>query len=258
MKALVASLTALAAMVALAARAFSAPQAAHTFPPYWPTAVPTVASTTAPPAGGALIRDMYATAQRLGSVHTVTTIDFEDPDIEHVHGQMTEDISQRTFRSSYVETLHTIPLSPITRESSDMWVSRDVGRILADRQVAPAPARAWHCQTVSSRFAREYPTVDRWNHITEVKNLGAALVDSQLAWHVTAFGVRTQPRKHKTSYVPLDYYIAQSDHTLVRELSATGGGGRSGLIRYAMVIDYSRWGEPVKVTVPKACSKKSS
>ena len=50
------------------------------------------------------------------------------------------------------------------------------------------------------------------------------------------------------------FFIAQAGaHLIVRELDPAAMDGPKGLIPYTMVTDYSSYGEPVHVRLPKAC-----
>jgi hypothetical protein len=109
------------------------------------------------------------------------------------------------------------------------------------------------CDAVPGKLSDSYFVVYEWSDLTQVKNLGPALVNGRPSWHVTAFAIWTEQKKHRTHYEPVDYYIAQSDHTLVRELSDAAMNGPDRLIPYAQVLDYSAYGEAVDIKLPKAC-----
>jgi hypothetical protein len=86
------------------------------------------------------------------------------------------------------------------------------------------------------------------------RNLGPTMLAGVPVWHVraTVFGGPPQGGGAEPP-TRADFYIARSDNTLLREATATtafGFGPKSRNTRYWM---YSRYGQPVHVSLPSAC-----
>jgi hypothetical protein len=226
------------------------------FPGYWPTPVPTVTATSTPPSGKALITDMYAAMNTLGSVHIEYSGQFEEPGVERGTVTGSEDVSLRTHREHTVFRTQVTSLSSRAVDYSSVEENIAVKHTQATRGEPGEIPESWVCESVPGNLNRDYFVVYEWKHLTGIKGVGAAVVDGRPTWHIVGFAVWKEPKKHLTHYEPVDYYIAQDDHTLVREIDDAATNGPDKLIPYSMVLDYSRYGESVPVVLPKTCRHK--
>lgn len=248
-----------ATFVVIIASTQSALSKSHHFPTYWPTAAPTMAATAdtgAPvPSGISLIKTMYGVMRRFGSVHIAIAGQFLEPGVETGTLQGTEDVSLRSSVEHYLGHTQVTALSNRALDYTAVQEVIAVKHVQASRGEAGEIPEAWLCEGVPGKFSDSYFVVYQWKHLVEAKNQGLTVVDGRSAWHVTAFAIWKEGKKHLTHYEPIDYYIAQSDNTLVRELTDAAMNGPDKLIPYTQVLDYSAYGQPVPVTLPKACTK---
>jgi hypothetical protein len=81
-----------------------------------------------------------------------------------------------------------------------------------------------------------------------VETVGRAMLHTMAVWLV-----RVTPNPRTTAVGPVLLAIAQDSHRLVRESVTLGiKGANPGLT--SMILDYSRYGGPVSVRLPNACS----
>lgn len=226
----------------------------HGFPSYWATPVPTSAAASLPN-GKALIRDMYATMYRYGSVHIAFSGSWERAGVEQGTLSGTQDVSSRADRERATWKTVVTALGGGAVDYSSVQESIAIKHKQATRGEPGEIPETWMCEAVPGKLSDSYFVVYQWKHLTQVKDRGAAVVDGRPTWHVTAFDTWVERKSHRTHYEPVDYYIAQSDHTLVRELDDAAANAPHKPIPYVQTMDYSSYGEAVKVKLPKACRK---
>ena len=105
-------------------------------------------------------------------------------------------------------------------------------------------AAPWICLTVGAQTVNQAVSLLKFeplpSHLRHATSLGASVVRQALVWLVRV-------RLPRGSVV---FSIAQSGYALLREAVTTHGKPRD---TYTAIYDFSRFGEPVKATLPKAC-----
>jgi hypothetical protein len=211
-----------------------------------PTATP-VASPGAPtPSGPDLIRRLQQALATKGSAHLDISSTTEDAEKDTTVVTTTADISSRAHRSHLstrrTSTYHT-GRSTSTSHSSDesMWV----GKVEAVR----TGSLGWQCLTYRTVPPSTYDLSMVPGKLQKATNLGADSLSGAPVWHVQAQWSDGGLAQTWT----IDYFIDQASRLPVRVNIAISHKLVGSTALTTMHVDYSRYGESVKVQLPAAC-----
>jgi hypothetical protein len=210
-----------------------------------PTSVPT--PTTSLPSGEQLLAIMRQLLRKAGSVRYLTTV-LSVTKKERVTATTHADISWRHNRLREHDLTKRIMLA---RQPVGGTIERRT--LLFAHQMAASRSslnRRWYCEPLSGvRVGKSFLPFQVG--APPATNLGLTTMNGSTVWHVQARGVMVYTWGLHAATA--DFYIAQGDHTL-RELDIRGTARLAGKTERDSIDErYSRYGEPVRVTLPAAC-----
>jgi hypothetical protein len=175
---------------------------------------------------------------------------------------MVIDQSIKPARAHEVATLtgKSVTSTGATKKVNQHLVADLVGKHFALRQ----GKKAWQCSTASQATAGLGSVLPSGSMpFQNATNLGSVTVNGVPAWDVSAttsldLGSLTSPSLGSAPItVPVDFYIAPSDFTLLRETATIDASISGATVHETVTATFSKYGETVKVKLPSACSKKA-
>lgn len=239
---------ALVAALALAGQ----PARGQTTPPtVTPTPTPTPTLTVSPPSAATLLKKMQAAMKRAGSAHGVLTARVTQPGYD-TSDTGVRDVSERTFRlHSRSTTTTAVMLNGKTTTSSVKMETVQSRRWVAARFSNDSSASVrWTCSKSKKLYPRVFALVPSVKLKWVEGPVATTTIAGTPAWDVHLVHGGKKGKLQATE----DFFIAQSDHLLVRyALSATIPPPATDTAELSEQEDYSKFGETVKVHLPHAC-----
>lgn len=209
------------------------------------TAVPVPSPTVSIPTGKELLKLMNVALAAKNTFHLVGHLTENVPSIMRLVESTVEDASLKPRLDRSVTVYETTQLTVKPRQTKRLRLTT----ILVKKRTAlKIGTSAWSCTSPTTSAPPIGLTMPA--EVGPVKNLGLGTINSIPVWHVRAvapLGAGNSPP------VTVDYYIAQSDDTLVRETYSSSFGAPKGTSRVKLVIDVSKYGKAVMVTLPATC-----
>jgi hypothetical protein len=155
------------------------------------------------------------------------------------------DISSRHKRAHVVSTENAKQLKPSPSSAKLRLESISVGK----RSAMRTNKQSWECVAASSS---DYDLAALLPHANKPIDLGPAAVGQVSVWRVRVTA------SDSTGKYRVDYFIAQSDYSLVRlgEKITIGTGTSTATVK--ATLDYSRYGESVTAKLPRKCRSSSA
>jgi len=219
-------------------------------------------ASAASPSGQQLIRLMRRSIKQVPSAHVVISAHEKSRVIGWQPTRLVEsgtaDLSRREKVINQHQTTrvtNTVLGTTIVSDISETYIL--VGHRMAQKIVFSSTAvfrrgksshtrdaAPWTCLTVGAQTVNQAVSLLKFerlpSHLRHATSLGASVVRQAPVWFVRV-------RLPRGSVV---FSIAQSGYALLREAVTTHGEPRD---TYTAIYDFSRFGEPVKATLPKAC-----
>jgi hypothetical protein len=225
------------------------------------TATPTLTPTptpAAPPTGADLINEMLQAIVAKNSFHAVATEKLSVPGQAHVKIQTVTDESLKPLRLHEVDT--ETGLGKVNGKNTTINI-RLVDITVGKRSALRVGKGKWSCGKSQAANAATMMPIQAAQLFRKAVNLGAAIVRGTPVWHVHAtlklnVGSTTPSTGGGPLTLPVNFFIAQSDFTLLRETSTIKQRLGSGTLKETLREDITDYGETVSVKLPGACRAK--
>jgi hypothetical protein len=249
---------ALALLLALAAGTVAGQTTSPTATPTGVTATPSTTPVATPT--GTVTPTVPAAQDLLDSMNTAMTARNTYHIAEHqvavIRKQMRDVVDARSDESikplmarlketDHVTTLSRQPPTTTVRHSTTILVKK--------RGATRTNHGAWQCINlgkIQQQVGSVVSSLVGSAHLESEDTLGLETVNSVPVWHVRVLIGLSSQKKPLTS----DYYISQSDRTLVRETVSGTLTILNTSVTESILEDYSRYGESVHITLPAACA----
>jgi hypothetical protein len=221
----------------------------------------------AQPSAQGLLAHLAQAATMKGSVHVhgdidVTVVKLDRRGREHPWMHIvTRSQNDQSYRENVSESDGTMTTASVQNGRTTTQRYRTHQITVGRTSASQSNGGAWSCQTVTSKhLAKPHFSLGLGYPVGSPVNRGPTTVGGIALWHVqgtitTSFYIAT------SKPVRADYYINRTDGTLVQEHAAPIAEASESLAgkrvperaRGTMSLTYSRWGNPLHVSLPPAC-----
>jgi hypothetical protein len=220
-----------------------------------PTVTPVISPTPTPPStipsGQDLLARVATAFTTKNTVHVTQHWKLQESSRERQVINSQSDFSTKPRLEHSVVTTRTTRLD---RKSAKTTTQREEIIIVKKREATKTGKKPWRCSAAPKASGTDpasggsgIPATSR-----SVTNLGAETVGTVPVWHVRE--VDTLDILGQSLPVTLDFYIAQSDFTLVRVTESDSVTDSGKTATSTLVANFTRYGETVKATLPAACA----